>query len=1437
MEETLKLTIDSSGAEQGVAAFERAISRIEAALNRAEGSAASVSKLRAAVGTGFGTLAAELANFKGINVSKTAGDNIGNLARGLAGFSRVDASAVQRLTDFARALALTKELGSFKDINVGKTVGDNLASLARGLSAFSKVDPAAAERLESVARALALSKELGVFRGISVNKNVGDNFAMLARGMNSFAAVDTNAIANFKATIGALSDGKNNGAFKGMSVPRTLGENIGNLARGVAKFALIDKSVSDKVWAFANALRFLNHASQGGLSGAKANAFNDLVTALQRLNRVTLDQGVLNAAAQALFNLNNATKNFSGGAGRGIEKFAEHLHKLQVPPNAAEVVRFLEQVAKTGQALQGVRWPNYGNALRAQGQNVRGLTGDWRGLENAFSLTYQTGTLLRGLFTALTARELVRTVMDASAAMNSFKTQMEAVAGQVDSISDPIGFASEQFEFAKQTANGLGLELQTVTREFPKLASSMLLSGRSADEAQMVFKAFGSAMRVVGLSAERQQLVMLALTQGFSKGTVSAEELKRQLGEQIPGAFELMQDAIREVTGDELFNLDKALRDGKISSDAYILLARRIEQVYGNAVPKALQTASAQATILSNKYQEFLQLVASSGADRALAQMFARIAEALDTPDFASFAQKVADGISAAARAVGDAAIFIVQNIDTIIKVVTGLVALSLANSIAGLAVQFGTLATMIAGGGAAAAAATPLFFGLIGVLAIGAIAWNNYHKAQQGIVEANKETAKSIENLSKINNGLMLENLKPETERNALLIEQFKMGQENEIRAAEQRAQMTESRIKALTEKRDAALKTQERGGGGEMPVSVGAMNYDREISALNKKLEEQQSGVRQLREMRDQFNMAAGTSTKLSADGLDIFTQNANNAAAATRSFNREQKKLETESDNLVNKLYPVVEVMQKLDRAGAVVGKAGPELLAAGYKDLTQVLKDYQDQLLLESGLLDELTVREMRHKKNLEQIEKLKSQLGDERYARAKEAEVERYYLEVAGVNAATRALIEYKNAKDSIEQSSLSDAEKAKRQDQVDFERRRSASASSASDVMRATRDQFNANMSASGADPGSELAGVFKREAGTAALAEVEKLNGAFALQKDLLTQLRDDGYITFEQYKVGLVNAQIEAFKLQEAMRETPTFMGQFTIKLLEAMGPLETFAGQMNKTFADIAVNGVGQLADGLADVIVKGENLRTVLYNIASGAMKQIISAMVRWAIQWLLIKALGVDVVKSTSDNARATAAGTAAQIASIAITTLASMAAATALAAAWQPAAMYASLATGGTNAAGAIAGLAAAKAAFGIAGAAGGAAGAASGAAGTMSAPTVALATGGLVRGPGTGTSDSIPARLSAGEFVVNAAATRDNLGLLSAINNGDSVPMAVMGGGGAVVQNNVTVNVQGGGSGTGEEISRTLIPQLEAMTRRVLQTEMRPGGMLRKAG
>lgn len=69
-----------------------------------------------------------------------------------------------------------------------------------------------------------------------------------------------------------------------------------------------------------------------------------------------------------------------------------------------------------------------------------------------------------------------------------------------------------------------------------------------------------------------------------------------------------------------------------------------------------------------------------------------------------------------------------------------------------------------------------------------------------------------------------------------------------------------------------------------------------------------------------------------------------------------------------------------------------------------------------------------------------------------------------------------------------------------------------------------------------------------------------------------------------------------------------------------------------------------------------------------------------------------------------------------------------------------------------------------------------------------------AFADGGFVSGPGTKRSDSINARLSNGEFVVNADATRRNRSLLESINNGSSMSS----GGNSSVYVNVYNNANG---------------------------------------
>jgi len=137
---------------------------------------------------------------------------------------------------------------------------------------------------------------------------------------------------------------------------------------------------------------------------------------------------------------------------------------------------------------------------------------------------------------------------------------------------------------------------------------------------------------------------------------------------------------------------------------------------------------------------------------------------------------------------------------------------------------------------------------------------------------------------------------------------------------------------------------------------------------------------------------------------------------------------------------------------------------------------------------------------------------------------------------------------------------------------------------------------------------------------------------------------------------------------------------------------------------------------------------------------------------------------------------------------------------------------------------------------------------------GLVDAPALAKADGGYISGPGSGTSDSIPARLSNGEFVVRASATAKHRAVLEAINS-DRIPRFADGGlvGGAgngaapmiapsnVIAPSISVTVQGtpGMSDqdhqrTGENIARALEHQVLSIMAKELRTQRRPGGVLR---
>lgn len=246
---------------------------------------------------------------------------------------------------------------------------------------------------------------------------------------------------------------------------------------------------------------------------------------------------------------------------------------------------------------------------------------------------------------------------------------------------------------------------------------------------------------------------------------------------------------------------------------------------------------------------------------------------------------------------------------------------------------------------------------------------------------------------------------------------------------------------------------------------------------------------------------------------------------------------------------------------------------------------------------------------------------------------------------------------------------------------------------------------------------------------------------------QQVLQQLMRDDPINSGTYAQRLRETQIEWMMLKGSMPDANFAEGvrgqlaRFVQDFKGIIPGLSQAWGDFFTKFADGAANSIGR-------AVAYGENLGQVLRNVARDAIASLISALVKLALQWVIMKVLGIG---------------------SMGATTGASVAAGAATAAAWAPAAAMVSLATFGANAGPAMAGIAITNAlsmGFAAVGAAAGVAGGAGSAAAGLRA-----ATGGLINGPGSGTSDSVPAWLSNGEFVVNAASTAAFLPLLMAIN------------------------------------------------------------------
>jgi lambda family phage tail tape measure protein len=193
--------------------------------------------------------------------------------------------------------------------------------------------------------------------------------------------------------------------------------------------------------------------------------------------------------------------------------------------------------------------------------------------------------------------------------------------------ADASSFA-QGLVFIDQTSRQFAIPQELITRQFTQLSASVIGAGGNVKDAEKAFLGIAAGIRGTGGSLEDMDAALRATAQVFSKGKVSAEELRQQIGERLPGAFTLFAKSIG-MTPQEL---DKALEQGQVSLQDFMKFAEELFKRYGkNAeiIAKGPQSAGDRLQAALSRLSESVgRLLAPIGA--AFQSIFADIVEAID---------------------------------------------------------------------------------------------------------------------------------------------------------------------------------------------------------------------------------------------------------------------------------------------------------------------------------------------------------------------------------------------------------------------------------------------------------------------------------------------------------------------------------------------------------------------------------------------------------------------------------------------------------------------------------------------------------------------------------------------------------------------------------------------------------------------------------------
>lgn len=226
-------------------------------------------------------------------------------------------------------------------------------------------------------------------------------------------------------------------------------------------------------------------------------------------------------------------------------------------------------------------------------RKINGLSQSVGNLMTAFGIS--TGIYL--------AVDIAKNIYETTKQLQSLDLALKMVSGSQEE------FVSNQV-FLKSLAEQYGIEIKGLTKNFTEfwVASKGKLE---AEQIKEIFTSISKSVAVMGLSVEQQDSAFLALQQMMSKGTVQAEELKKQLGNALPGAIKAATMAYQtlhpEMKVTEKFFMEQMKAGKVLSSELLPELAKAYEKLYGIENVKRAETLQAAQERLANSWTDMVR--------------------------------------------------------------------------------------------------------------------------------------------------------------------------------------------------------------------------------------------------------------------------------------------------------------------------------------------------------------------------------------------------------------------------------------------------------------------------------------------------------------------------------------------------------------------------------------------------------------------------------------------------------------------------------------------------------------------------------------------------------------------------------------------------------------------------------------------------------------